>query len=308
MNQQWQCSRCEAKFAKQTILRAHEWTLHRIEPKQSVAKRKLSTMDDSDGYGPQQQQQQQKKPAAANEHVVTLPAGILIPKITTTVMDTVRQNRQIPFAVLHFLKSVPLIVRIHDYENDTAKHLLCAASNGDFEAVRQQRKNVGIPIVASIHQWQTADGRFEFNVEAPQNIYNMSNEGQIKLQFQDSDAEGTAHMMRELKRMETMQQKQMAARRPRLMKVEPEDTGVAAERKLSDAKRSPTVIGRAIELSELGAAIEDDTYLKHVFENITCGTLLSPQKCAEVIRDLYFRQNILNYKCNCEICMAATRC
>lgn len=98
--------------------------------------------------------------------------GIVIPAIQTDAMRTVRQNNEIPFALLHFLKCVPLLVRVIEFHGQS---LLRPATKYDFDELRSKSmknpiKRVSVPVVAAVYQTIDSVGSTSFVVLPPKNI------------------------------------------------------------------------------------------------------------------------------------------
>lgn len=104
--------------------------------------------------------------------------GIIIPAIKTEAMNTIRQNHEIPFAVLHFLQCVPLLVRIIDFHDQS---MLRPANKYDFEELRSVAKNnaskrVSVPVVAAVYQTLEHNGTTSYVVMPPKNIYKFNSD------------------------------------------------------------------------------------------------------------------------------------
>lgn len=112
----------------------------------------------------------------------TVTEAIVIPAINTDAMRTVRLNNEIPFAVLHFLQCVPLLVRVIDFREQS---LLRPANKEDFLALRQMARaactaahmtnklaaqRISVPIVAAVYQTLDHNGSTSFVVMPPKNI------------------------------------------------------------------------------------------------------------------------------------------
>lgn len=102
-------------------------------------------------------------------------------------MNTVRLNNEIPFAVLHFLQCVPLLVRVIEFQSQS---LLRPANKHDFEELRSMAKNnankrVSVPVVAAVYQTIESNGATSFVVVPPKNIYKFNSDLQ-NLSMQDA--------------------------------------------------------------------------------------------------------------------------
>lgn len=127
----------------------------------------------------------------------TVTEAIVIPAINTDAMRTVRLNNEIPFAVLHFLQCVPLLVRVIDFRDQS---LLRPANKEDFLALRQMARaactaahmtnklaaqRISVPIVAAVYQTLDHNGSTSFAVMPPKNIYKIHSDLQ-QLTTQDA--------------------------------------------------------------------------------------------------------------------------
>lgn len=102
-------------------------------------------------------------------------------------MHTVRLNHEIPFAVLHFVQCVPLLVRVIEFQDQS---LLRPANKFDFEELRsmaktQTNKKVSVPVVAAVYQAiHPVTGATSFVVMPPKNSYKFNSDLQ-NLSIQD---------------------------------------------------------------------------------------------------------------------------
>lgn len=113
--------------------------------------------------------------------------GIVIPAIQTDAMHTVRINNEVPFAVLHFLQCVPLLVRVIEFQDQS---LLRPANKYDFEELRLMARNnankkVSVPVVAAVYQTIEPNGATSFVVVPPKKIYKFNSDLQ-NLSIQDA--------------------------------------------------------------------------------------------------------------------------
>lgn len=251
----WECYRCDRTFTKRTLLRKHENEAHcQVKNSQSIIvpkKRSSKSMQDKE-----------------------TEIGIIIPKIQSSILDAVIKTNQIPFAVLHFLQNVPMLVRIINHGTD--KHLLRAVTQGDIIAMKRHSQKMSIAVVASIHQCLDANGRITFSISPPQSIYeNMSNERQIKLQFLDTNA-NIGQMLHELKRMQTMQNEEQQ----RQVSCVDNEADISIP--------PPKIVCRSISLTELQSDCGNDMDLRVAFENIGSGQLLSPKKKSVQVEIKFF--------------------
>lgn len=128
--------------------------------------------------------------AAAASSSAVVNKGVIIPAIQTDAMHTVRSNNEIPFAVLHFLQCVPLLVRVIEFRDHQS--LLRPANKYDFEELRLRslaRNNAStkfsVSVVAAVYQTVAANGSTSFVVMPPRNIDKFSSNLQ-NLSMQDA--------------------------------------------------------------------------------------------------------------------------
>lgn len=130
-------------------------------------------------------------PQPSNRQLISMPkptptvtGGVAIPAINTNAMETARTNNEIPFAVLHFLQCVPLLVRVLDFGDQS---LLRPANKDDFLALRSMARaatssavnraaaeKISVPIVAAVYQTLDHNGTTSFAVMPPKNIYKFN--------------------------------------------------------------------------------------------------------------------------------------
>lgn len=169
----WQCHRCDKAFPKRTQLRAHELNVHQVKRPIKNLTRKMVSVPNL---------------ITKSEDSPILQSGIFLPTIETRAMKMIQEKGETPFAVLHLLKGVPLLVRVIQCANQS---LLRPATKADFDVLKQNSETVSLPLVAAIHQTISSDGQSAFKVFPPRDIYKFATNQSLKLQYENADGQET---------------------------------------------------------------------------------------------------------------------
>ncbi|XP_062563488.1 myoneurin-like isoform X2 [Armigeres subalbatus] len=158
----FRCDICNCGFDKQHSLRMHERKVHGIQ-----------RQDDA-------------------QQIATIPAippippsvtTLLIPAIGTSALAVAKSRGEVPFAVLHLMNEIPLIVRVIEQGNCT---VLKAAENRDFrESQRggpglEEAKSVTIAVVATIRQRIDPHGVMCYEISEPVSNYKANDIPQLE--------------------------------------------------------------------------------------------------------------------------------
>lgn len=175
----WSCHKCDLTFPKRTLLRTHELDVHQIQEKSPLLYLPSSRHK---SYTTKRQRQ------SSNDLPVIDNNSILMPTIKTIAMNIVKSRKEVPFAILHFIEGLPLLVRVIDYGNQS---ILRPVKKEDFSALKANRKNnvedIAIPIVATVYQILNQFGQPEFMVTQPKDIYKLMNNFKQQVQMLFSD-------------------------------------------------------------------------------------------------------------------------
>lgn len=189
----WACTRCDAKFQKRTLLRAHEIDKHQVKETMSSSKKLFVSKSSYATFAtPTFRSSMAKKSTSAKTLLTSSPSikteptastGILIPAIRTDAWKTAHQKGDIPFAILNIRQVLPLLVRVYDCDN--GQSLLRTATQADFQECRKDESRASVPVVASVTQVFEADGTtFSWSVQPPKEIYKFQEENKnLKLQY-----------------------------------------------------------------------------------------------------------------------------
>lgn len=155
----FRCAICQSLFAKQYSLKHHELKTHGIV------------------------RQEDWKPAPATMAVPPSVTTVVIPAIETQAMEVAKARGEIPFAVLHMMNEVPLIVRVVEQGPFS---LLKAAEYCDFrESQRggpglEEAHSVSIAVVATVYQKIDKQGRPFYEITGPMSCYQTGNIPQLE--------------------------------------------------------------------------------------------------------------------------------
>ncbi|XP_058454835.1 uncharacterized protein LOC131432523 [Malaya genurostris] len=143
----FRCTLCGGLFGKCYLLRSHQQKVHGLV-----------------------QQNEEPKTEPSPPSVTT----VIIPAIKTPAMAISKARGEIPFAVLHMIDEIPLIVRVLDQGEYS---ILKAAEKSDFRESQQggpgldENQSVSIAVVATIYQRVSPDGNKYFAISAPVSCY-----------------------------------------------------------------------------------------------------------------------------------------
>nr|XP_029721353.1 uncharacterized protein LOC109427320 [Aedes albopictus]XP_029721357.1 uncharacterized protein LOC109427320 [Aedes albopictus] len=155
----FRCAICQSLFAKQYSLKHHELKTHGIV------------------------RQEDWKPAPATMAVPPSVTTVVIPAIETQAMEVAKARGEIPFAVLHMMNEIPLIVRVVEQGPFS---LLKAAEYCDFrESQRggpglEEAHSVSIAVVATVYQKIDKQGRPFYEITGPMSCYQTGNIPQLE--------------------------------------------------------------------------------------------------------------------------------
>lgn len=160
----FRCEICQSLFAKQYSLKYHEQKIHGIVRPEDA------------------------KPAPATMAVPPSVTTVVIPAIETKAMAIAKARGEIPFAVLHMLNEVPLIVRVVE---QGMYSVLKAAESCDFrESQRggpglEENQSVSIAVVATVYQKVDKQGRQCYEITGPVSCYQTSSVPQLEEQYDE---------------------------------------------------------------------------------------------------------------------------
>ncbi|XP_055550920.1 uncharacterized protein LOC129733250 [Wyeomyia smithii] len=141
------CELCGGLFGRNYLLRSHQQKIHGVVC-----------------------QQQDERKSRLPPSVTTL----MIPAIKTPAMMVAKSRGEVPFAVLHMINEIPLIVRVLE-QGDYS--ILKAAESSDFRESQpdglelEEAQSVSIAVVATIYQKETYDGQKYFAITGPVSCY-----------------------------------------------------------------------------------------------------------------------------------------
>ncbi|XP_065088649.1 uncharacterized protein LOC135710100 [Ochlerotatus camptorhynchus] len=172
----FRCEICSGLFSRPYLLKSHEQKIHGLVREESP------------------------KPAPPP---ATLPVPcittVVIPAIQTSAMIVAKERGEIPFAVLHMMNEIPLIVRV--VEQGKYSVLKAAESNDFRESQRggpglEEAKCVSIAVVATVYQKINEKGQHYFEITGPVSCYQTNKIPQVDRTagaLQDSIANTNLH-------------------------------------------------------------------------------------------------------------------
>ncbi|XP_053690947.1 uncharacterized protein LOC128739479 [Sabethes cyaneus] len=135
------CDICGGLFGKDFLLRSHQQKLHGLVSQTGAERESISPPS-----------------------VTT----VIIPAVKTAAMTVAKARGEVPFAVLHMINEIPLIVRVLE-QGDYS--ILKAAEYSDFRESQRSEPNetqsFTIAVVATIYQKESHDGRKYFAITGP---------------------------------------------------------------------------------------------------------------------------------------------
>lgn len=266
----WACSICEATFPKRNLLRAHEFEMHQLKETIKMSKKKFIPIE-PDSLTPIVPKQKRKKSAATTTST-SRTTNIIIPAIQTEELKMAKQKNEIPFAIINFLKGVPLLVRIIDH--NSTQSLLRPANDNDFALLPKKSKSVSIPIVASLHQKVNALGEHEFMVTPPPKTCELLKNENISLSYERSSSDDNPMKKIKMEPIEEDADNNPYYTKP---KIEPNHTVSSS----SDASAAAAIsAGPKVLTTKIEETFnwDSDNDVIEVFQNMATGPLLSPQK------------------------------
>lgn len=172
----FRCGICSGLFSRPYLLKSHEQKIHGLVREESP------------------------KPAPPPAMLpVPCITTVVIPAIQTSAMAVAKARGEIPFAVLHMMNEIPLIVRV--VEQGKYSVLKAAESNDFRESQRggpglEEAKSVSIAVVATIYQKLNEQGKHYFEISGPVSCYQTNQIPQVDQTagaLQDSIANSNLH-------------------------------------------------------------------------------------------------------------------
>lgn len=166
------CELCGGLFGKDYLLRSHQQKTHGVV-----------------------KQNQEARGPVSPPSVTTM----VIPAIKTAAMGVAKSRGEIPFAVLHMINEIPLIVRVLE-QGDYS--ILKAAENSDFRESQRnglgldEVQSVSIAVVATIYQKEASDGQKYFEITGPVSCH-QAQEPTVRAASATTDEEEHGMVMQE---------------------------------------------------------------------------------------------------------------
>ncbi|XP_058824942.1 uncharacterized protein LOC131685316 [Topomyia yanbarensis] len=266
----YRCDLCGGLFGKCYLLRSHQQKVHGLV-----------------------QQKEEPKPVATPPSITT----VIIPAIKTPAMAVSKARGEIPFAVLHMINEIPLIVRVLE-QGDYS--ILKAAENSDFResqrggAGLEESQSVSIAVVATVYQRIGSDGKKYFAITGPVSCQQTQMPAVTVATPTDEqngvmqDSLGSANLFKTLTQLnapDATVNKTIPTKRYTLLEVQPSTSGVNQMKRKYQRKATLQPPKRAPKQPKVITVVDDLKWWEtqkgtrtgeRNFQDIATSSLLSP--------------------------------